>query len=597
ALAGEGVTRFVELGPDGVLSGMARESAGDDALLVPLLRKDRDEETAALTALARLHVAGTRVDWAAYLAGTGARAETVDLPTYAFQRQRYWPSGALTRAGDVRFAGLGAAEHPLLGAAVELAGTEGSDGVVLTGRLSLQSQPWLADHVVQGSVLVPGTALLELAIRAADEVGCDTVEELTLSAPLVLPDHGGTRIQVRIGMPDADGRCALGIHARGEDDVQAPWTVHATGILAPAAPAAPAAPVNEVRSDFDASVWPPEDARAVDVTDCYERLADAGFAYGPAFRGLRAAWRRGDELFAEVALDEATDGSAFGLHPALFDAALHAFALDDDGRGGVPFSWAGVSLHASGASTLRVRLIRDADGTMALELADPAGAPVASVESLVVRPLAAGQLSAATHDSLYQVHWVPARGTRAAEASSEPVTVSGVAELEALVQGEVPTTVLATVSGTADGVVGSVHDAAVWVLELVRSWLADERCAQSRLVFVTRGAVTGDDLTGSGVWGLVRSAVSEHPGRFGLLDVEPGVVLSAELLGAVLAVGEAEAEVAVRGGEVLVPRLARVVSGAGAAGADGAGWGVAEGTVLVTGGTGGLGRVVARHLV
>ncbi|MFE2282553.1 type I polyketide synthase, partial [Streptomyces sp. NPDC059454] len=588
-LTEQGVTRFLELGPDGVLSGMARDSAGDDAHLIPLLRKDRDEETAALTALARLHVAGARVDWAAYLTDTGARAGTVDLPTYAFQRQRYWPAGALTRAGDVRFAGLGAAEHPLLGAAVELASTEGSDGMVFTGRLSVQSHPWLADHVVQGSVVVPGTALLELAIRAADEVGCDTVEELTLSAPLVLPDHGGTRIQVRIGTPDADGRCTLGIHARGEDDVQASWTVHATGILAPAAFAAS---VNGVRSGFDASVWPPKDARAVDVTDCYERLADAGFAYGPAFRGLRAAWRRGDELFAEVALDEATDGSAFGLHPALFDAALHAFALDDDGRGGVPFSWTGVSLHASGASALRVRLTRDADGTMALELADPAGAPVASVESLVVRPLAAGQLSAATRDSLYQMDWVPARGARAAELSSEPVTVSGAAELEALVQGEVPATVLAAVPGTADGVIESVHDAAVWALELVRSWLANERCAQSRLVFVTRGATEGGDLAGAAVWGLVRSAVSEHPGRFGLLDVEPDTRLPTEPLGAALAVNEAE--VAVRGGEVLVPRLARVASGAGGGAA---GWDVAGGTVLVTGGTGGLGRVVARHLV
>ncbi|MER6625952.1 type I polyketide synthase, partial [Streptomyces sp. NPDC000931] len=585
ALVGQGVTRFVELGPDGVLSGMARESAGDEAHLIPLLRKDRDEETAALTALARLHVSGARVDWAAYFAGTGAR--TVDLPTYAFQRQRYWPAGELTRAGDVRFAGLGAAEHPLLGAAVELAGAEGSDGMVFTGRLSLQSHPWLADHEVQGSVLVPGTALLELAIRAADEVGCDTVEELTLPTPLVLPARGGVHIQVRVGTPDADGRCALGVHARGEDDVQAPWTVHATGMLAPAA-----SPTDVPRPGFDAAVWPPRDAQAVDVTDCYERLAEAGFAYGPAFRGLRAAWRRGDELFAEVALDEATDGSAFGLHPALFDAALHAFALDDDGRGGVPFSWAGVSLHASGASALRVRLTRDADGTMALDLADPTGAPVASVESLVVRPLATGQLGAATPGSLYQVDWVPARSTRVAEVSPEAVTVSGAADLEALVEGEVPATVLATAPDATDGVVGSVHDAAVWALELVGSWLAEERCAESRLVFVTRGAAEGDDLAGAAVWGLVRSAVSEHPGRFGLLDVEPDTGLTAELMGAALAVGEAE--VGVRGGEVVVPRLARVVSGAGA---DAAVWDVAEGTVLVTGGTGGLGRTVARHLV
>ncbi|NSL43395.1 polyketide synthase dehydratase domain-containing protein, partial [Streptomyces sp. 8P21H-1] len=305
-----------------------------------------------------------------------------------------------TRTGDVRFAGLGAAGHPLLGAAVDLAGGEGTDGVVLTGRLSTQSHPWLADHVVQGAVLVPGTALLELAVRAADEVGCDTVEELTLSTPLVLPDKGGIQIQVRVGAPDEDGRCSLAVHARTEDDSHGPWTVHATGALARATTAA---------AGFDASVWPPRDAAPVDVTDCYERLAEAGFAYGPAFQGLRAAWRRGDDLFAEVALEDGTDGGAFGLHPALFDAALHAFAIDDEGRGGVPFSWEGVRLHASGASALRVRLTRDAGGAMALELADTAGAPVASVESLTVRPLATGELDLTGRDSLFRVEWVPAR--------------------------------------------------------------------------------------------------------------------------------------------------------------------------------------------
>ncbi|MFJ8195266.1 acyltransferase domain-containing protein, partial [Streptomyces sp. NPDC096094] len=551
ALVEQGVSRFVELGPDGVLCGMARERAGEDAVLVPLLHKDRDEESTALTALGQLHVTGLGVDWAAVLDGTGARA--VDLPTYAFQHQRYWPAGALTRAGDMRSAGLGAAGHPLLGAAVELAGTEGADGVVLTGRLSTQSHPWLADHVVQGAVLVPGTALLELAVRAADEVGCDVVEELTLSTPLVLPDRGGIHIQVRVGAPDEDGRCSFGVHARAEDATGAPWTVHATGVLAPG---------SATPTVFDTSVWPPQDAAPVDVSDCYERLTEAGFHYGPSFQGLRAAWRRGDELFAEVALADGTDGDAFGLHPALFDAALHAFVIGDDGRGGVPFSWGGVRLHASGASALRVRLSRDADGTMALELADATGAPVASVESLTVRPLTAGQLDATGRDSLFQVEWVSARpvgsvtglgpvGLLDGDAGLASLSGDGVVAFADLADlagaDEVPGTVLvgagagAGATGGAD-VAGSVHGAAIRALELMRAWLVEERFAASRLVFVTSGAVDGSDLAGASVWGLVRSAVSEHPGRFGLLDVGGGA--DAESVVAAVASGEPEAVVA-----------------------------------------------------
>ncbi|MFE1138580.1 SDR family NAD(P)-dependent oxidoreductase, partial [Streptomyces mutabilis] len=596
ALVEQGVSRFVELGPDGVLCGMARERAGEDAVLVPLLRKDRDEESTALAALGQLHATGVTVDWAAVLDGTGACP--VDLPTYAFQHQRYWPADAPTRAGDMRSAGLGVAGHPLLGATVELAGTEGGDGVVLTGRLSTQSHPWLADHVVQGAVLVPGTALLELAVRAADEVGCDVVEELTLSTPLVLPDRGGIHIQVRVGAPDEDGRCSFGVHARAEDATGAPWTVHATGLLAPG---------STTPTGFDTSVWPPQEAAPVDVSDCYERLADAGFHYGPSFQGLRAAWRRGDELFAEVALADGTDGDAFGLHPALFDAALHAFVIGDDDRGGVPFSWGGVRLHASGASALRVRLSRDADGTMALELADTAGAPVASVETLTVRPLAAGQLDDTGRDSLFQVQWVSARpvgntglgpvGLLDGDAGLANLPGDGVVAFADLADlagaDEVPGTVLVGAGAGGADVVGSAHGAAVRALELIRSWLAEERFAESRLVFVTRDAEGAADLSTATVRGLVRSAVSEHPGRFGLLDV--GVGADAESVVAALVSGEPEAVVV--GGGVRVPRLARVVVDGDGDGDEGAvlEWG--RGPVLVTGGTGGLGRVVARHLV
>ncbi|RZD57464.1 short-chain dehydrogenase, partial [Streptomyces albidoflavus] len=592
ALAEEGVTRFVELGPDGVLSGMARESAGEDAVLVPLLRKDREETGSALSALGRLHTVGVDVDWSGFLVG----ARPVDLPTYAFQKQRYWPEATLPRAGDVRFAGLGAAGHPLLGAAVELAGADGADGVVLTGRLSTRSHPWLADHVVQGTVLVPGTALLEMAVRAADEAGCGSVEELTLSAPLVLPERGALQIQIRVAAPDEDGRRALGVHARTEDDDGAPWTVHATGTLAPET-LAPA--------PFDATVWPPRDAAQVDVTDCYERLAEAGFAYGPAFQGLRAAWRHGDALYAEVALDEGTDGDAFGLHPALFDAALHAFALADDGRGGVPFSWGGVSLHASGATALRVRLTRDADGTMALALADPAGSPVATVHSLTVRPLATGQLTTPARDSLYQVEWVPARpldgpadtgavavlgeARSAVPAADDFVTYATLEDLAAA--EEMPSTVLVAASDDTDGTdpAQAAHTAATRSLTLVRSWLAEDRFAGSCLVFVTASTDRTTGLADAATRGLVRSAITEHPGRFGLLEL-PADADTASLRSA-LASGEAES--VVRDGEVRVPRLARVTPEA----TEGPRWDALTGPVLITGGTGGLGRVLARHLV
>ncbi|MGX1798649.1 SDR family NAD(P)-dependent oxidoreductase, partial [Streptomyces albidoflavus] len=594
ALAEEGVTRFVELGPDGVLSGMARESAGEDAVLVPLLRKDRQETGSALSALGRLHTVGVDVDWSGFLVG----ARPVDLPTYAFQKQRYWPEATLPLAGDVRFAGLGAAGHPLLGAAVELAGADGADGVVLTGRLSTRSHPWLADHVVQGAVLVPGTALLEMAVRAADEAGCGSVEELTLSSPLVLSERGALQIQIRVAAPDEGGRRALGVHARTEDDDGIPWTVHATGVLAPET----LAPV-----PFDATVWPPRDAAPVDVTDCYERLAEAGFAYGPVFRGLRAAWRHGDALYADVALDEGADGGAFGLHPALFDAALHAFALGDDGRGGVPFSWGGVSLHASGATALRVRLTRDADGTMALALADPAGSPVATVRSLTVRPLATGQLATPARDSLYQVEWVPARPVDgpadtgavavlgqgqarcAVPTADDFVTYATLEELAAA--EETPSTVLVAASDDAGGTdpARAAHTAAARALALVRSWLAEDRFAGSRLVFVTASTDDTTGLADAAARGLVRSAISEHPGRFGLLEL-PADADTASVRSA-LASGEAESTV--RDGEVRVPRLARVTQEA----TESPRWDTLTGPVLITGGTGGLGRVLARHLV
>ncbi|MZG14650.1 hypothetical protein GTY44_14300, partial [Streptomyces sp. SID5914] len=328
----------------------------------------------------------------------------VDLPTYAFQHERYWLDAPVS-VGDATALGLRRAEHPLLGAAVELAG---SDRMVFAGRLSAASQGWLVDHAVHGTVLVPGTTLVELALAAGDQMGSGRLEELTLQAPLVLPETGAVQLQVSVGEADAEGRRTVEIHSRPERDAaEVAWACNALGALTEAAAEPTPAALGEV--------WPPQDASAVEVGDFYDDLADRGYEYGPVFQGLHRAWRRGDEVFAEVALPEeaANTVDAFGVHPALLDAALHAmnFASVTMGSGTpLPFAWTGVTLHAVGATALRVRIAPDdARGAVSVELFDQAGLPVASVESLALREVSPEQLAVADDpDSLFEVEWVSA---------------------------------------------------------------------------------------------------------------------------------------------------------------------------------------------
>ncbi|WP_239394548.1 polyketide synthase dehydratase domain-containing protein, partial [Frankia sp. CiP3] len=178
----------------------------------------------------------------------------------------------------------------LLGAAVGLADV---DGFLFTGRLSVRTHPWLADHVVHGAVVVPGTAFVELAIRAGDEVGYNTLEELIIESPLILPEHGGVQVQVAVGAPEQQaGRRPVTVYSRPQDaTADTDWTRHAGGFLGTGAAAASSA-LNE---------WPPQGADPVDVGEIYQDLATAGLPYGPLFQGLRAAWRRDREIFAEVA--------------------------------------------------------------------------------------------------------------------------------------------------------------------------------------------------------------------------------------------------------------------------------------------------------
>ncbi|WP_345227047.1 type I polyketide synthase, partial [Streptomyces cremeus] len=600
-LTGHGVDVFLELGPDAVLSALAR-SAADDTVANPLLRPGRPEAAALTEALAALHVHGVGVDWEGWFAGTGARP--VDLPTYAFEHRAFWPRTALGRhAGDVRGAGLGAAHHPLLAAAVSLAN---SDGLLLTGRLSVRSHPWLAEHAVRGTVLLPGTGFLELAVRAGDEVGCDRVEELTLAAPLVLSEHGGVQVQVWVGSPDQSGRRTLTVHSRpdtGQDgpaDEEQPWTQHAQGVLA-AADHHPA-----VGDEPTAGAWPPADASPLDLDGLYPRMAEAGFGYGPLFRGVRAAWRSGDDVYAEVALPEGTTAAdAFGIHPALLDAALHPCAfldLGEHGRGGLPFAWQDVTLHATGATAVRVRLSPAGDDAVALSVTDTEGRPVVTVGSLVLRALpdtVADPADALVREALFELRWTRPRGTTAAAAPASFAVLGedpfGLGDpLVRTAGATLPAVVLAPVlAAAADDPAAAAHALTARVLQQLQEWLDDDATADSRLVLVTRGAVAAHEDEGvadpaaAAVWGLVRSAQAEHPGRFGLLDLDPGAPAAVPPQ----ALAGAEPQLAVRGGSVLVARLARARRERAETSLD------PEGTVLITGGLGGLGRALARHLV
>ncbi|QWF84521.1 3-ketoacyl-CoA thiolase [Amycolatopsis sp. CA-230715] len=547
ALGEAGVNTFLEVGPGAALSGLG------DAEFIPALRSDRDEGAAVEGALARLHVRGVAVDWAAVLASYSTTKTA--LPTYAFQRRRLWLEPT-SRYDDPAELGLAPAEHPFLDACLEL---PEDGGMVFTGRISLRAHPWLADHEVLGTVLVPGSAMLELFLWAAERLGGHGLDEFDIGVPLVAPEDGTVLLRLVAGAPDER---TLTLFARREDDATAPWVRYAGGRVAADRPRVPG----------DLRAWPPPGAEPVDVSSFYADVAAViGFGYGPAFQCLRAVWRQGEELYAEVAL--AGEAGAYGVHPALLDAAMHPMGLgvagEDADSAHLPFTWTGVALHADRATALRVRLTRlDRDRVRVL-MADGDGLPVCTIDSLVLRPVSSRDVNATPRGaarSLFEVDWVPA-------APGDAVA-------------DVPVRVVWCTESRGGAVVPEVHDRVRAALAEVRAWLAEDHDVADRLV-----VVTGEDLAGAAVSGMLRSVQSEHPDRIVLVEVDGSGESSRAVSAAVrAAVASGEPRLALRSGEMLVPRLVRARPGERATA-----WNP-DGTVLITGGTGALGGVVARHL-
>ncbi|MBV9452374.1 MAG: SDR family NAD(P)-dependent oxidoreductase, partial [Streptosporangiaceae bacterium] len=619
ALLADGYRLFIEASPHPVLTPAIEECidlADADAVAQPTLRRDHGALEQFVRALGQAFTAGAEVDWTTRFPADPA-PRTVPLPSYAFQRRRYWLDAPVSTSGDPAGLGLTAARHPLVGATVEPAGEE---TLLLTGRVSQQAHAWLAEHRVQGSVLLPGSAFAELALYAATRADCDHLAELTLESPLVLPDDEAVDLQVIVGSPDETGLRPVSVYSRPSPryDDESTWTRHAAGLLSPEPPA-------DVPAGLDGA-WPPPGAEPITTGDPYDELAARGHEYGPASRALVAAWRLGDDVYAEMALPEGERARAgdYGVHPVLLDATMHALLLDAGAAADatsevlLPFAWTGLRLHATAATTLRVRITRVAPDRLALTAADPAGAPVITLESLIVRPVSAEQIARARgDDALFRLEWMPLAGPAGepgeryavlapdgdalAQALSGASAYRDLAGLRAAATAgaDVPGTVVVAAPGAPDegDPQQRLRRTGGALLSLLQDWFGDPRFDDARLVVTTHRAVATrpdddvGDLAAAALWGLVRCAQIEFPRRLVLLDLDGQ---DASYLAVAQALASGEPQLALRDGSAFVPRLVRHDHGDGlmpSAPLD------PEGTVLITGGTGALGALFARHLV
>ncbi|MET9484028.1 SDR family NAD(P)-dependent oxidoreductase [Streptomyces sp. NPDC006638] len=633
-LTSHGYDAFVEISPHPVLLGSLESilrGTDTDAPVCATLKRDQGGYERFMTAAAEAYVQGHSVDWNVLRAAHApARTAPADLPTYPFEGVRFWlpsqtdgmstkPSPQGDRAARRPVVPLADGGHPWISSVVEAA-----DGTVLmSGRLSLRGHPWLMDHRVGDTVLLPGTAFAELLLSASRELGCDGLDEMLLRDPLLLPlDGSAVDIQVSVEPPEGGEGAArpAAVFSRpvGGDS----WLRNADGLLA--GPRTAATPLQD-----DLSVAP--DAAELDADGLYEDLRGLGYGYGEAFQGVCSGTYHGDRVRSRVVLPEAArvNHRGFAVHPALADAALHAAVrcglLGEAAAGSVsvPFVFSGVRVgartddpDAAAADACYAVARRVAPDAITLTLTDDDGRVLLSVDRMVVRGLAlpgtAPDLDAA---ALYAMAWdeVPGadgEGHRLCVVAGDDGPLS--AALRETARGGIAVATLDEAIMVVKGLPGSwqvvlaapavpeggdeqVHASASWALRTVQRWLgAPDLEGRVLLTCVTRDAVAvpGDDtfdLGSSVLWGMVRSAQTEHPGQFRIVDVGAADLSRPDVLAAALK--RTDAQLAVRSCRILRPRLAPHPA-AGPAVPE-----LGDGTVVITGGTGTIGRELARHLV
>jgi acyl transferase domain-containing protein/acyl carrier protein len=566
-----GVTTLLEVSSHPVLT-LAMEATAEDSGLgatvavIGSLYRDQGGLGRFLTSAAEVEVAGATVDWTPSFSEC---AEETSLPTYAFQRDRYWLQPAT--AGTV---------HPFLHTV-----SDNADGSrVWAGRLSFDEQPWLRDHMLQDVAVFPGAAFAELALWSGLEVGCPLVHELNLHTPLVLPDEGTIEIRVHISPLDDQARRGLLIESRTRHRHSTPeqWRCHAEAEISATAVASTPAQLEP---------WPPTGATPVHIAGLYERLSRDGYRYGSLFRGLNRIWTTPDAVYAEVSLAEQLyeNAESFVIHPVLLDAALHSVLatrpadVRDDAEPQpllVPFLWRDIAIADGDYRALRVRLTPAEPDAVSLAFVDRHGNAAGRIGVLELRSLDQDQLSDITGQHMYRIEWRPAR-------------------LESARRTDVPTLFHCPTGSDAQAVL----QATAAVLAAIQEQLRDA-VTSAKLAIITQGAVglPGEDITnlaGAAVWGLVRAAQSEHPGRFLLIDTDHVNADSADVFSAI---ADSDAiQVAIRRGNYYSARLVPAVdpSERETPGSADSPTSTADGgkvTVLITGGTGTVGGLVARHL-
>ena len=573
-----GVDTFLELGPQPVLSGMGAGCLADETSVswVPSLIPGKDGASVVQRSLAELHAREVPIDWNGYFEPFGG--ERVALPTYAFQRERYWFEPPPSREIG---AGLNDTNHVLLGGGVRIAGTDMS---VFTTVVAADEPSWVQEHQVMGTVLMPGTAFFEAmrAAGAASEPGEWDVADVVLMAPLVLSAGVPVRLQVTVA-PAADGARRVEVYSSPEGEDGA-WQLHAEGTIVPA------------DTDTGAAVaLPPRGAKRLDASALYSDLTALGYGYGPTFQGIQEAWHVDEEVWARVALPESAELSAirYGLHPALLDSAMHSLLLTqrlkkktgDDLF--VPFEVERLSLREQGLSEIWVHVadfeLGDGEFWASLDIYNADGENVGRLHRLharrvdraVMRRLAAAGVDRFQFDVGWRpvdtddvelggswgllcpagdVAWARQVKTTLSRAGIQVIKVVDLEDAEEL-DG-----LLCLWDSDAD-VLSQAHEFTATALAQLQA--AAETGFAPPLVWVTRQAVgtsADDEVTGLGagpLWGLMRTARNEHPELplrlidLGEDEADRGVLAPALMLGA-------EPECALRHGQVLVPQLRRV---------------------------------------